>query len=50
MKAMVETLHLMKAGKPRGDMLMDWAQLRDRIGFDAYYEESERYASSRRDG
>ncbi|WP_417814465.1 isocitrate lyase/PEP mutase family protein [Thalassospira alkalitolerans] len=48
MKAMVETLQLMKAGKPRGDMLMDWAQLRARIGFDAYYEESERYGSSKR--
>ena len=50
MKAMVETLQLMKAGKPRTDMLMDWGQLRNRIGFDAYYEESERYATSKRDG
>ncbi|RCK32975.1 isocitrate lyase/PEP mutase family protein [Thalassospira xiamenensis] len=48
MKAMVETLQLMKAGKPRTDMLMDWGQLRKRIGFDAYYEESERYATSKR--
>ncbi|MAZ35107.1 MAG: carboxyvinyl-carboxyphosphonate phosphorylmutase [Thalassospira sp.] len=48
MKAMVETLQLMKAGKPRTDMLMDWGQLRNRIGFDAYYEESERYATSKR--
>jgi len=48
MKAMVETLQLMKAGKPRADMLMDWGQLRNRIGFDAYYEESERYATSKR--
>ncbi|MET4731700.1 2-methylisocitrate lyase-like PEP mutase family enzyme [Thalassospira sp. MBR-102] len=48
MKAMVETLQFMKAGKPRTDMLMDWGQLRNRIGFDAYYEESERYATSKR--
>lgn len=48
MKAMVETLQLMKAGKPRTDMLMDWGQLRNRIGFYAYYEESERYATSKR--
>lgn len=48
MKAMVETLQLMKAGKPRTEMLMDWGQLRNRIGFDAYYEESERYATSKR--
>jgi hypothetical protein len=30
-------------------MLMKWPELRQRIGFDAYYEQSERYASSRRD-
>jgi 2-methylisocitrate lyase-like PEP mutase family enzyme len=50
MKAMVDTLQLMKTGQPRTHMLMDWAELRERIGFDAYYVESERYASSRRDG
>tara|TARA_R110002049_G_scaffold210604_1_gene381471 strand:- start:2451 stop:3341 length:891 start_codon:yes stop_codon:yes gene_type:complete len=50
MKAMVETLQSMKAGVPRDDKLMDWADLRKRIGFDAYYQDSERYASSRRDG
>lgn len=50
MKAMVECLQTMKAGQPRNDKLMDWADLRKRIGFDAYYEESERYASSRREG
>lgn len=50
MKAMVDTLQLMKTGQPRTHMLMDWAELRERIGFDAYYVESERYASSRREG
>jgi hypothetical protein len=29
---------------------MGWADLRNRIGFDDYYQESERYTSSRRDG
>lgn len=48
MKAMVDTLQLMKAGKPRTDMLMDWGQLRNRIGFDDYYAASERYATSKR--
>lgn len=50
MKAMVECLQTMKAGQPRTDKLMDWAELRERIGFDQYYKESEHYASSRRDG
>jgi 2-methylisocitrate lyase-like PEP mutase family enzyme len=49
MKAMVDTLQLLKAGSPRDQMLMKWPELRQRIGFDAYYEQSERYASSRRD-
>ncbi|HAI32744.1 MAG TPA: carboxyvinyl-carboxyphosphonate phosphorylmutase, partial [Thalassospira sp.] len=50
MKAMVECLQTMKHGQPRDDKLMGWADLRQRIGFDDYYEVSERYASSRRDG
>ncbi|PKR53964.1 isocitrate lyase/PEP mutase family protein [Thalassospira marina] len=49
MKAMVETLQLLKAGQPRDDMLMSWEELRKRIGFDDYYEQSEKYATSRRD-
>ncbi|WP_417844490.1 isocitrate lyase/PEP mutase family protein [Thalassospira sp.] len=48
MKAMVDTLQLLKAGSPRDQMLMKWPELRQRIGFDAYYEQSECYASSRR--
>ncbi|MEQ9565884.1 MAG: hypothetical protein RLN85_08745, partial [Pseudomonadales bacterium] len=50
MKAMVETLQTMKQGVPRDDKLMTWPDLRKRIGFDEYYDVSERYASSRRDG
>ncbi|MFH1805163.1 MAG: isocitrate lyase/PEP mutase family protein [Pseudomonadota bacterium] len=48
MKAMVETLQRLKAGEPRGDMLMEWDQLRRRIGFEDYYAESETYATSKR--
>ncbi|MEL6210167.1 MAG: isocitrate lyase/phosphoenolpyruvate mutase family protein, partial [Pseudomonadota bacterium] len=48
MKAMVETLGTMAAGQPRTAHLMEFGELRRRIGFDAYYEASERYASARR--
>ncbi|MCL5777407.1 isocitrate lyase/PEP mutase family protein [Limibaculum sp. FT325] len=48
MKAMVETLDCLSRGVPRDHHLMDFAELRRRIGFDAYYEASERYATSRR--
>ncbi|KIN64088.1 Carboxyvinyl-carboxyphosphonate phosphorylmutase [Sulfitobacter noctilucicola] len=46
MQAMVTTLRDMRCGT-RPD-LMDFGELRERIGFDAYYEGSEQYASSRR--
>lgn len=46
MQAMVRTLRGMRDDR-RPD-LMDFAELRTRIGFDAYYVASERYASSRR--
>ncbi len=49
MKAMVETLQLLKAGQPRDHMLMNWEDLRRSIGFDDYYEQSEKYSTSRRD-
>lgn len=47
MRAMVDVLDAMKRGRPR-EGLMDFAELRRRIGFDEYYEASERYASSAR--
>lgn len=47
MQAMVTTLQSMR-GDARPD-LMEFGDLRRRIGFDTYYETSERYASSRRD-
>jgi 2-methylisocitrate lyase-like PEP mutase family enzyme len=46
MQAMVSTLRSMRQDARPGQM--DFAELRTRIGFDAYYETSERYASSRR--
>jgi 2-methylisocitrate lyase-like PEP mutase family enzyme len=46
MQAMVRSLKAMKNDERPGQM--DFAELRDRIGFQDYYEASERYASSRR--
>ena len=48
MRAMMEVLGALGRGEPRGDMIMEFGELRDRIGFGAYYETSEQYASSRR--
>ena len=48
MKAMMQVLGALDRGEPRGDMIMEFGELRDRIGFGAYYETSEQYASSRR--
>ena len=49
MKAMVTTLNALKADSDRTDQLMDFKELRERIGFPDYYEQSARYDSSRRD-
>ena len=46
MQAMVQALGALREDTPRRAMLMDFAELRRRIGFDAYYAESEAYASS----
>ncbi len=46
MKAMVEALETMKQGPAGPERLMDFVELRRRIGFDAYYEISEAYRSS----
>lgn len=48
MKAMVDTLTCIKAGRPREHFLMDFEELRHRIGFDDYYRISSNYRSSRR--
>lgn len=47
MQAMVTCLRSMRQDKRPGRM--DFAELRERIGFEAYYQLSEKYASSSRD-
>lgn len=46
MQAMVTTLKSMRDDTRDGQM--DFAELRQRIGFDEYYEQSQRYASAKR--
>ncbi len=45
MKAMVEALAAFKTGTPSEDMLMSFSEMKTRIGFDAYFEEEQRYAA-----
>ena len=48
MQAMKQTLELMRQDLPRAKHLMDFLELRERIGFNEYYETSQVYESSRR--
>ena len=48
MQAMKKTLELMHQDLPRANHLMDFEELRDRIGFNEYYETSQVYETSRR--
>ncbi|WP_299477623.1 isocitrate lyase/PEP mutase family protein [uncultured Roseibium sp.] len=48
MKAMTETLAKLKSDSDRTHLMMDFIELRDRIGFNDYYEQSARYETSRR--
>ena len=48
MRAMAEALDALAADTPRTPMLMDFMELRQRIGFDDYYEASSVYRSSAR--
>jgi len=48
MQAMKQTLELMSQDLPRANHLMDFEELRDRIGFNEYYETSQVYETSRR--
>ena len=48
MQAMKLTLELMRQDLPRANHLMDFEELRDRIGFNEYYETSQVYETSRR--
>lgn len=47
MHAMRDALAAMKHGEHPDTMLMAFAELRRRVGFDAYYEEEERYSNPR---
>ncbi len=49
MQAMTAALAALREDADRGPLLMDFAELRRRIGFDAYYETSEAYRSAARD-
>lgn len=48
MKAVRDGLAALKVGEHPGDALMDFADLRREIGFDAYYEAESRYAGARK--
>ncbi|HEY5598520.1 MAG TPA: isocitrate lyase/PEP mutase family protein [Kiloniellales bacterium] len=45
MRAMRESLEVMKAGRHPNDRLLDFAELRRIVGFDDYYAEEARYAA-----
>jgi 2-methylisocitrate lyase-like PEP mutase family enzyme len=47
MKAMTQALDQIRRGDDPADLLMDFGELRRRVGFDAYYAEEERYAGAR---
>ena len=49
MQGMLAALDALKADTPRSELILDFASLRQRIGFDAYYEVSNRYGSSQRE-
>ncbi|GGB40082.1 carboxyvinyl-carboxyphosphonate phosphorylmutase [Roseibium aquae] len=49
MKAMAATLEKLKADMDRTPDLMSFSELRDRIGFNDYYETSARYETSKRE-
>ena len=44
-RAMRESLEVMKAGGHPSDRLLDFAELRRIVGFDDYYAEEARYAA-----
>jgi 2-methylisocitrate lyase-like PEP mutase family enzyme len=49
MKAMSEALQRLKVDSPRDDLLLSFADVRKRVGFEDYYAEEQRYASAKRD-
>lgn len=49
MKAMLAALDAIKQGKPADNLLLDFKTVRERVGFDQYYEVSNQYQSSQRE-
>ncbi len=49
MQAMTKALHALRDDTDRSPMLMDFLELRDRIGFNEYYITSSAYETSKRD-
>lgn len=47
MQAMVQALDAFRTGTPPPEVLMPFDELKTRIGFDAYFEEEQRYVSRR---
>jgi 2-methylisocitrate lyase-like PEP mutase family enzyme len=45
MRAMLGALEDLKSGRHPNDRLLSFAELRERVGFEAYYAEEERYAA-----
>jgi len=48
MRAMTAALDCLRAGADAGALLMDFGELRQRVGFDDYYAAEQRYARSQR--
>jgi len=48
MKAMTTSLNLLKKDEDRSELLLDFSDLRKKIGFDEYYEMSSKYETSKR--
>lgn len=49
MKAMLAALDALRDGRPRDELLLEFGELKQRIGFDEYYEVSGKYDTSQRD-
>ncbi|MBN9669476.1 isocitrate lyase/PEP mutase family protein [Labrenzia aggregata] len=47
MKAMIGALETMKGGAHPNDALLEFAELRKRVGFDEYYRQEQRYSGAR---
>ena len=48
MKAMTTSLNLLMKDEDRSELLLDFSDLRKKIGFDDYYEMSSKYETSKR--